>query len=47
MIETRRLKNVVIYFPSNFKFCAIKKDNEVLLVFLLYQGFQRKQNANL
>ena len=26
MTETRRLKNVVIFFPNNYKFCAVKKN---------------------
>ena len=26
MIETRCLKNVVIFFANNFKFCAVKKE---------------------
>ena len=26
MIETRRLKNVVIFCPNNSKFCAVKKN---------------------
>ena len=26
MIETRRLKNIVIFFPNNYKFCAIEKN---------------------
>ena len=31
MIETRRLKNVVIFFPNNFKFCAVKKNYKYFL----------------
>ena len=27
MTETRRLKNVVIFLQTIYKFCAIKKDN--------------------
>ena len=26
MIETYCLKNVAIFLPNNFKFCAVKKD---------------------
>ena len=26
MIEMRRLKSDVIFFPNNFKFCAVKKN---------------------
>ena len=34
MIETRRLKNAVIFFPNNFKFCAVKKDYKGIIIIL-------------
>ena len=47
MIETHRLKNV-IFFPNNFKFCAVKKNNThkylVLLDALLFNGSNIKRS---
>ena len=34
MIETRRLKNAALFFPNNFKFCAVEK-NYFLTLWLL------------
>ena len=30
-METRRLKNVVFFYPNNIKFCAIKKNYNFFL----------------
>ena len=34
MIETCCLKNVVIFFPNNFWFFSVKKNNTVSILFL-------------
>ena len=34
MFETRRSKNVVIFYPSNSKFCAVKKNRQIVIAFL-------------
>ena len=35
MIETRRLKNVVILFPNNFKFCAVNKNYKYQIIIII------------
>ena len=42
MIETRRLKNVIFY-PNNFKFCAVKKSYKYFIILFI---FVRKKVGN-